>query len=90
MIFVLQVKGPKLTDKRLLSEVTHEDMSEAGLDPGALRPKLPPVLTLDPRRCEDGEDRMQKRPVWGWGMKLRCLVTTYTVGGYLEVHANFL
>ena len=91
MIFVLQVKGPKLTDKRLLSEVTHEDMSEAGLDPGALRPKLPSVLTLDPRRCcEDGEDRMPNRPVWGWGRKLRCLVTTNTVGGYLGVHANFL
>ena len=54
LILVLQVKGPRLIDKRLLSEVTHKDMSEAGLGPGALRPKLSPVLTLDPRCCEDG------------------------------------
>ena len=66
-------------------------MSEAGLDPGALMPKLSPVLTLDPKRCcEDGEDRMQNRPVWGWGRKLRCPVTSNTARGYLEVQANFL
>lgn len=57
-------------------------MAEAGLDPGALIPKLSPVLTLDPkRRCEDGEDRMQNRPVWGWGRKLRCPVTSNTAPG---------
>lgn len=65
MILVLQVQGLRLIDKRPLSEVTHEDMSEAGLGPGALRPELSPVLTLDRRRCEHGEDRMQNRPVWG-------------------------
>lgn len=91
LILVLQVQGLRLIDKRPLSEVTHEDMSEAGLGPGALRPKLSQVLTLDRRRCcEHGEDRMQNRPVWGWGRDLRYLVTTNTVRGYLEVHANLL
>lgn len=67
LILVLQVKGPRLIDKRLLSEVTHKDMSEAGLGPGALRPKLSPVLTLDPRCCEDGGGQDAEQACLGLG-----------------------
>lgn len=68
LILVLQVKGPRLIGKRLLSEVTHEDMSEAGLGPGTLRPKLSPVLTLDPSRCcEDGGGQDAEQACLGLG-----------------------
>lgn len=70
MIVVLQTGGLWLMNKKILSEVIYsKDISEAGLDPGTLMPKLSPALILDTKRCcGDGENRMQNRPKWGgWG-----------------------